>query len=486
MRACDGCNYFSKRGETLIQKWLKAQGYTLPGDSMRAKQQLWLEWYRGFVRDVHKYSVFNGQRFEECFRRTLGMAKVICEDFGSLLVNEHVQITSDDFPELADVLERNEFFTRMNRLAELTMALGTGALVEFLDAEQNPVIDYIRADMVYPLSWDCDRVTECAFASRKVISMAEKSETVYYVQLHKKEAGGWRIRNVMLDKTGNQIPLPEGMQDETPITPVPMFQIVRPNTINTAEFDSPLGAAVFADSLEQLADCDIVWDSYINEFILGKKRLMVPMSLAKMMMHKDANGNERLDPLFDPNDALFYVYEADTDSAQKPIELDMNLRTDAHEQGLQRCIDTLSKKCGLGVGRYRFDQDGVKTATEVISAKSDLYQSLKRHEKTFGDAIIGMVKALAFLSGKSPEIEVSVQFDDSIIEDANATLDRCIKRVNNGLMSKTAAIMEIDGVDEAEAVRRLEEIKNEERMTQQAAEDAMYTADTDDFDGFLQ
>ena len=157
----------------------------------------------------------------------------------------------------------------------------------------------------------------------------------------------------------------------------------------------------------------------------------------------------------------------------------MNLRTEAHEQGLQRCIDTLSKKCGLGVGRYRFDQEGVKTATEVISAKSDLYQSLKRHEKTFGDAIIGMVKALSFLTGGSPDIEVNVQFDDSIIEDANATLDRCIKKVSNGLMSKVDAIMEIDGVEEAEARKRLDAIIAESRQTQAAVEKIMYEADTD-------
>ena len=484
MRACDGCHYFCKRGETLIKKWLRKQGYTLPSEVLRSKQTLWLNWYKGFVDDVHRYRVFNGQRHERCTRRTLGMAKVICEDYGSLLINEHVQLTADGFEALPDILEANEFYTRMNRLSELTMALGTGAVVEFLGADGQPVIDYIRADMIYPLSWDNDKVLECAFASQKVLTINDKPETVYYVQLHKQEQNGWRIRNALLNKSGQELPLPEGVQEESPISPVPLFQIVRPNTINTADFDSPLGASVFAEALEQLAACDIVWDSYINEFILGKKRLMVPMSLAKIMLHKDENGNDRLDPLFDPNDALFYVYEADTDSAQKPIELDMTLRTDAHEQGLQRCIDTLSKKCGLGVGRYRFDQEGVKTATEVISAKSDLYQSLKRHEKTFGDAIVGMVKALAFLSGINPDIEVSVQFDDSIIEDANATLDRCIKRVNNGLMSKTAAIMEIDGVDEAEAARRLEEIKAEERMAQEVAEQAMYDADTDD--SFLQ
>lgn len=463
----------------MITKWLKKQGYSLPDDGMRTLQSTWLAWYKGYVQDKHRYTVWDGQRMQEASRRSLGMAKVVCEDYASLLVNEHVQVNCDGFDDLAAILGENRFHTRMNRLAELTMALGTGAVVEFMGSDGKPVVDYIRADMIYPLSWDGDNVLECAFASRKVIGQGESSQEAYYVQLHTKVNGGWQIRNVLLDRSGNEMPLTEGMQEKSPVSPVPLFQIVRPNTVNTADFDSPLGASVFADALEQLFDCDVVWDSYINEFILGKKRLMVPMALSKLLMHKDTNGNEMLDPIFDPNDALFYVYEADDASTQKPIELDMALRTEEHDQGLQRCIDTLSKKCGLGVGRYRFNEDGIQTATQVISEKSDLYQSLKRHEKTFGDAIIGMTRALAWLTGKSPELEVSVKFDDSIIEDEGATLDHCIKRVNAGLMSRLEAIMKLDKVDEKEAKRRLDLILAEEKMSQQAAERAMYSVGGD-------
>lgn len=462
----------------MIQKWLKNQGYTLPGEGMRSLQARWLEWYKGYVPDLHKYNVYDGMRATEHNRRTLGMAKVVCEDFASLLVNEHVQITVEGWPELADVLETNSFITRMNRLSEITMALGSGAVVEFLDSGQKPVIDYIRADMIYPLSWDGEKVEECAFASKKVVSRGDSSEEMYYVQLHTKKNGGWQIRNVYLDRTGEQVDLPEGMAELSPVSPVPLFQLVRPNTVNVADFDSPLGASVFAEALEQLFDCDVVWDSYINEFILGKKRLMVPMALSKLLMHKTEEGNEVLSPVFDPNDALFYVYESDSETAQKPIELDMNLRTEAHDQGLQRCIDILSKKCGLGVGRYRFDSGDIQTATEIISENSDLYQSLKRHEKTFGDAIIGMVKALAWLSGKSHEVDVNVKFDDSIIEDDNAMLDRYVKMINNDLMSHVDAIMRIEKVTEEEAKRRYAVIAKEKAVEAAAAMKAMYGSDT--------
>lgn len=457
----------------MVEAYLTKQGYTLPGKEMRKLQDLWLNWYKGFVEKAHTYNLYTGQDVILCRRRVLGMAKVVCEDFGSLLVNEHVQIMADGFDELPDILKENKFGTRMNRLAELTMALGTGAVVEFLDEEKKPVIDYIRADKVYPLSWDNEDVSECAFASKRIVANEDgKTEEVTYIQIHRKEKGGWKIKNVCLNSAGKEVELPAGMAEESPVSPVPLFQIVRPNTVNSADLDSPLGASVYADALEQLVDCDIVWDSYINEFVLGKKRILVPMSLSTIQTHKPGeDGSETLDPIFDPNDTLFYVYESDT--AEKPIELDMNLRTAEHDTGLQRAIDMLSKKCGLGMGRYKVESGNVKTATEVISAKSDLYQSLKRHEKTFGDAIIGMVRALAWMMKKSPDLDVSVKFDDSIIEDENATLDRCVKMVTNGLMSRVEAIMRLENVDEEEAKRRYALIAQEQATDIDETEQAM-------------
>ena len=75
-----------------------------------------------------------------------------------------------------------------------------------------------------------------------------------------------------------------------------------------------------------------------------------------------------------------------------------------------------------------------------------------------------MVKALAWLMGKGDDVDVSVQFDDSIVEDVNATIDRTIKLQSAGFLSKKDAIMTIFGVTEEEAVKRLAEITAEERV----------------------
>ena len=56
----------------------------------------------------------------------------------------------------------------------------------------------------------------------------------------------------------------------------PLFQIIMPNICNNVDLDSPLGISVFANAISQLKGCDLVYDSYMNEFVLGRKRILVP------------------------------------------------------------------------------------------------------------------------------------------------------------------------------------------------------------------
>ena len=80
-------------------------------------------------------------------------------------------------------------------------------------------------------------------------------------------------------------------------------------------------------------------------------------------------------------------------------------------------------------------------------------------------AIIHMARAVAFLDGKSPDLEVTVDFDDSIIEDTNTTIDRNTKLVQAGLRSKLSAIMEINKCSEEEARKEMEKIAEESQIT---------------------
>ena len=168
-----------------IQEYLKNQGYKVASDETTSHIDEWISWYEGYVKDFHHYTVYNGIEQVDKDRYTLGMAKTISEDWANLLLNEKVNIyTGTDFDkQLEKVFEYNNFRVKGNQLIELAFALGTGAFVEYLDADSKVVIDFIRAGMIFPLSWDNGYINECAFGS-----MRERSgKKQYYIQIHKFE-----------------------------------------------------------------------------------------------------------------------------------------------------------------------------------------------------------------------------------------------------------------------------------------------------------
>ena len=112
-------------------------------------------------------------------------------------------------------------------------------------------------------------------------------------------------------------------------------------------------------------------------------------------------------------------------------EINMEIRAEAHEKAINDDLNYLSLKCGFGTERYRFEGGNVKTATEVISENSDMYRMLKKHEIILEDVLRRLVRIIIRLGvvlGQqlSEESEITIDFDDSIIEDKQAerTADR--------------------------------------------------------------
>lgn len=396
-----------------IHEYLIDNGYNPAQDETTSHHDEWLNWYQGYVKDFHHYTVYNGIEMVGKDRYTLGMAKTISEDWANLLLNEKVKIyTGTDFDkELEKVFEYNNFRVKGNQLIELAFALGTAAFVEYLDADGEVVVDFIRAGMIYPLSWDNGYVNECAFGSMR----ERDGKKQYYIQIHKlSDRDTYIIENHIVDaESGADIDLDEGMLPEVDTgIEIPLFQIITPNIVNNIDLDSPYGISVFANAISQLKGCDLVYDSYMNEFELGKKKITVPVSLAKIQMGETGVAK----PVFDKNDTVFYAIPDDRDGKNTIKEIDFKLRSAEHDLAITKVLDLLSFKCGMGTGRYKFENGVVKTATEVISDKSELYQSLKKHEIVLESALIGMVKAIGKL--KDVEIEkVNIDFDDSIIQD---------------------------------------------------------------------
>ena len=439
---------------TDIARWLVQNGYGEIDNSMDLNLQIWEAWYRGKVASFHCYNQYNGKDTIKRIRKSMGMAKTVAEDWANLLLNEKVTINISDEDTnniVQNVLNRNRFWSSGNQLIEKTFALGTGAFVEFLSSG-NVCVDYIRADMIYPLRWENGEIIDCAFASRK--NTGEK--TIIYLNIHQKLQKGYLVTNKMFETNGQSetatgltpISLPEGIAEQwVSDSDIPLFQILKPNIANNLQESSAKGISIFANAIDQLEGIDLIYDSYCNEFRLGKKRIIVPLTFAQVEMEESGIAC----PIFDANDTEFYATQLGGDSADKLQEINMELRSAAHEEALKTALNALSLKCGMGAGRYRFESDTVKTATEVISAKSVLFQNIKKHELLLEEALRGLVAAVMWLSGIRKEVKIDINFDDSIIEDTAAERMRDMQEVREGLMKKWEYRVKWYGEDEETA-----------------------------------
>lgn len=432
---------------TSITEYLTGQGYGIPADETVSRLAEWESWYRGYVKDFHRYRIYNGMKYVGRDKLSLSMAKTVCEDWAGLLLNEKVKIyTGTAFDRrLEEVFERNGFRVKGNQLVELAFAYGTGAFVEYLDGGGEVTIDFVRAPMIYPLNWDNGYVSECAFGSAR----ENNGKKQYYIQLHRlNEQGLYIIENHLVDAdTGKELSLPDGILPlvETKSSE-PLFQIVTPNSVNSVNPDSPFGASVFAEAIPLFKACDTVFDSYVNEFVLGKKRITVPISMAQIKMSESGASQ----PVFDPNDTVFYGVPGHNGEDERLQEIDLSIRASEHELALNKMLDLIALKCGLGTGRYKFENGTAKTATEVISEKSDLFRTLKKHEIVLENALKGLVKAVSFLLG-SDVGEINIDFDDSIIEDKTSERNSDRQDVAMGAMPLHEYRMKWYGEDEATA-----------------------------------
>ena len=435
---------------------LRELGYKTIDGSWYTRVEQWMQWYRGKVAEFHNYLVWNGIQKVGCERYSLGMAKKICEDWANLLMNEKVKITLEGEKEQAfidEVFTANDFEVNMNELQERGAAAGTYAIIpritkasvnnrgELVDGGEI-VLDYVTAGNIYPLAWRERDITECAFAS--VINSDGKTYT--YIQLHELKNGEYEIQNMIFQSTDGgyeEVRFADVKGMETiPDKPIrtksdkPQFVIGRYNIVNNVEDNNPMGIAVYANAIDQIKSVDIAYDSYVNEFVLGKKRVMV-----KPAATKNIDGES----VFDPSDITFYVLPEDVTDGGIIQPIDMQLRTGEHQSGVQDQLNLLSAKCGFGEEHYKFDHGGVATATQIVSENSTLFRTIKKHEIVLNSVLVELCRILLRMGntwmnkGLDEDVEISIDFDDSIIEDKAASEARVYMMLNAGLMKPEEA-----------------------------------------------
>ena len=72
-----------------------------------------------------------------------------------------------------------------------------------------------------------------------------------------------------------------------------------------------MGISIFANSIDRFKSIDTKYDSFYNEFILGKKRILVDQAAMKGGMETDEQGNPHFVQYFDKNDRVYVGINAE-------------------------------------------------------------------------------------------------------------------------------------------------------------------------------
>ena len=192
--------------------------------------------------------------------------------------------------------------------------------------------------------------------------------------------------------------------------------------------------------------------------------------MVKPSATKDLDG----EPFFDPDDLAYYVLPEDVSDGVVITPIDMTLRTQEHNTGIQDQLNLLSSKCGFGENHYRFDQGSITTATQVISENSTMFRTIKKHEIILEQAITELCHIIlrlgnaAMNAGLDEEAKVTIDFDDSIIEDKTTERNNDRQDLAAGIMNDWEYRMKWYNEDEATAKKML---PNMENMTDEEEEE---------------
>ncbi len=472
----------------VIQK-LNELGYTTIPEAFYNKVDEWKSWYQGNVKGFHNYRVRNGESMINCKRYSLGMGKKLCEDWANLLMNEKVQITLEGQKEqefIDRILTENNFTVKANEMQEMKSALGTVAYIPRVVGQEvsesgeivpgnasGIVLDYVTIENIYPLAWQNGYISECAFSS----VVTRDGHDYLYLQIHRKEDNGEYIIENRIYRYDNEQLADEALANVKGFEHIPpvvhtgsdkrQFVIDRPNIANNFNYLLPTGISVYANAIDALEGADIAYDAYVNEFVMGKKRIMVKPAASKFI-----DGT----PAFDNNDLVYYVMPEDVSDGAVIQPIDMTLNSDKLSVGVQFALNILGSKCGFGTNFYQIDQAVMATATQVVSTHSELAKTRGKHQIILEQALIELCRILlrlgntAMNAGLDESVEISIDFDDSIFVDKEAEFNKDERMLSDGIMNDWEARMRWFNEDEETAKSALPKMQDMVTEPQQEIE----------------
>lgn len=481
----------------------------------------WKWVYKGFYNAWHLIAAPTIENPKATRRMAyLNLSKAVCSELAGMVWTDQTEVTvSTAGIELAEneedplqkfvrksALEKNNFGVKMGETIEQAAALGGAALKVWRDVRHDSEgreiegseslkIGYCMADQFIPTAWDNAEISEAVFISRQA------KGGYYYTRLewHKWDGVTYTITNELYradqyrtgsrepqDILGMRVPLAEiyPFLDETATVDGvenSLFSYFRTPTANNIDDNSPLGVSIYANAMETLHALDICFDSFVREFRLGKKRIIVPARMIKTVIDPVSGEPRRY---FDATDETYEALSTDDPDSLKIQDNSIELRVDEHISAMNAFLNIFCLQVGLSSGTFSFDaKSGLKTATEVVSENSKTYKTVKNFQNMIRPAVVRLVENIITVAalydmktedGQSVRelaergYTVNVAMDDGITQDRQTNINEGMALVGAGLLSKKTFLTDQkygQCLTPEAADKELEQIAAEKRMT---------------------
>lgn len=476
---------------------------------------IWKWLWKGFYKPWHIIpapTIANPKAERAVYR--MNMAKALCAEMAGLVWGEECTVnvsingreSSDENPDPLNmfaqkVLRKNAFNEKMQENIEEGLALGGAALKTWCESKHDEdgneipdtrklMIGYCMADQFIPISWDNAKVTEGVFVSRIAkggyyytrLEWHRWNGLTYVItnELYRSEIQNGKTPEETQDILGMRYPLSEiypFLDEETEI-PVEesLFTYWRTPIANNLDDNSPLGMSIYGNALETLHALDICYDSFVREFRLGKKRIIVPASAVRSVVDPQTG---KLCRYFDASDETYEALASDTPDSLKITDNSVSLRVEEHVSAINAFLSILCMQVGFSAGTFTFDEHtGLKTATEVVSENSKTYKTIKTIQNQLRPAIEHLVRniidvAILYdmdIDGQrieslvAPGYSVNITFDDGVTQDRQTNINEGVMLVGAGLLSKYTFMTDPkygQGLTPEQSQEELERIKAE-------------------------
>lgn len=384
------------------------------------------------IEDFHKRRNLNNKEVELI---RMNFAKRCCADDANLCeivsVSPEKEAASKEFIE--KVLKKNRFAVMYRKQLEKTSATGTvGAYIYLENAEYIKATDgkdsvrggdirinYVSdAECILPLSLENDLIVECAFCGTRKVKCEEKTTLVMFT----KDDGLYKANTVVFDELGKTVPAECSSIQLGDIKP---FAIMTNAEVNNLDDMQEYGLPKIHGALPYFKAVDLCYNILYGDLDKGEKLVFINEMLTCLQKKKD--GTLVLTPQQKDIFVLLGEKLPGEDSLIK--EYNPEIRVEQITKAFELVLSLLSMSFGYGTKKYSFENGQIKTATEYIGEKQDCMQELNKQRNNAADYITDIVHAAMWFSNTfcgtsyNVEEELSIEFDDSYIEDKQAKLE---------------------------------------------------------------